>query len=103
MEFARTVPHVLGKRNGPQPELRQAIVSFDVDVVGFDAVGREHEQPVRASSEKRRHRRPRDVRGRRAPKVSVGAHLALIAEPLELLAIPPRGIDKPLVKRAFGA
>ena len=77
VEFARTVPDVLGKGNRPQPELGQTVVSLDVDVVGFDAVGHEYEQPVRTSAEKRRHRGPRDVRGRRATKVSVGPHLQI--------------------------
>lgn len=46
MDFARTVPHVLGKRDRPQPELRLSVVALDMDVVAFVAVGHEHEQAV---------------------------------------------------------
>ena len=87
VEFARTVPHVLGNGNRPQSELGQTIVSLDVNVVGFDAVGHEHEQPVRTSSKECRHERPRE-RGRRVLKVSVETHPSVIAA-----IAPARGAD----------
>jgi len=101
VEFARTVPHVLGNGNRPQSELGQTILSLDVNVVGFDAVGHEHEQPVRTSSKECRHERPREG-GRRVLKVSVETHpsvIAALALHEELIQVT-RTSERPRVKPA---